>query len=199
MRPFTRTIPAGEEVTIDRAGRWITVLESTAEFDIQVMDQDGVFDHGEMQAGIGWGYDGRHKGFDQIQLINKSAAPNTIKLVISNGRYTDNRTTAVDVKQDAASNPWITQEKVPGTIVDGLGVAGAASSALFAGNTDNVLVTIQPQGGDIYIAKNAVATADANSLLIKDGTIYESRTAKTVYAIRAGAVDVNVFFEAQRA
>lgn len=183
MRPFTRTIPAGEEVTIDRAGRWITVLQSSAEFDVQIIDQDGVFDFGEMQAGIGWGYDGRHKGFEQIQITNKSGAPNTIKLVVSNGRYIDNRSDISEVIQSASSNPWVGITAGNPTAVSGNTPIGTAATLIRNPNSLRASCLLQNlSANDIFIGPNNSVTL-LNGIKIAPGTSMVWTPQTTVYGI----------------
>lgn len=202
MAKFTRTLAAGTGENLDVAGTGIMVKATVGFITVLPSNRNA---SRKMTGGDTWTLRDpvEDPSFKNIHVKNDNAAPITYTIEVFEAGHdlfeSQSAAAVVGVTQEATSNPWVTREKPTGSNVDGTVTVGAASGALVAANAANILVTIQPQGGDIYIALGAAATATSASMLITDGSVYEVRTTEVINAIRAGAASVTTHWRADRA
>lgn len=195
---FAITLTANQQRTINYHGNRVYLTEASGDIDIS----SDVFESQVIAQGQGLLL--TKKTFNSFEIKDLTGVDNVLVLEVNrvdDYELIDNRsnvTVGTHPVTQGGADPWTTRDKVSASNVDGSVSVGAASGALVAANAANLFVSIQPQGGDIYIAKGAAATVGSGSMLIKDGQLYECKTTEVINAIRAAGVDVSTYWEAQR-
>jgi hypothetical protein len=191
MAKFTRTLANGTGETLDVAGTAIMVKATVGTITVLPDNRNA---SREMTGGDKWTLSDPIKDptFKSLHITNNYGASVTYTLEIFEAGHDQFESAGADVVVT-------TNSLIPTASTDGSVSVLVASTVLIVASSSTRLVSIQPQGGDIYIAKGAAATADSNSLLITDGSLYESSTTQAINAIRAGADNINTFWETQSA
>ncbi len=188
MARFTRTIVAGSGTRIDVSGTVIKVVESSGVVNVL---PDNRNEAREMRGGDNWILRDPVKDptFKVIEFANTTADDVTFTIdVFNNGNdsYESDSAAIVNVGVHGVtqSGNWnvATTEKPPIGNADGNVDVLVTSTLVVAANALNRRVSIQPQGGTIYVRKGSAATTSLG-IKVTDGSLYECDTTQAIYAI----------------
>lgn len=162
-------IAAGESVTIATYATYIHCLASTARFKLQI-DAGAEVD---WEAGLGYRTDAGH--FDQVRIVNPSAAVLTVKMSLGAGQIDDRRLgLAEPVKIDAPD--------VLATASDVLVPAGASALVLAASAVRRQAYIALPLAAPREVRVGDSAVGPARGLELPPGQRVVLQVASDVYA-----------------
>ena len=174
------TFAANETKRLLVNGLYFKILTSTGL--LKVVSDFGTID------GISGGQGLEKTEFNYLTITNKTAAVNTVSILIGDENFIDGLTGTVVVSQ--SKNP------VSGNFVNVSSTVTTASGQLLAANANRQYLLIQNKdtNGAIYVAFGAAATV-ANGVLIPAGGNFEMASCvstQPVFAIGTVAVNSNI-------
>lgn len=180
MKPtkiYTFTLAANATMGLLVSGEYFKIMSATGA--VRINAPFGELD--DLIAGQGL----ENTPFDKLSILNKTAATNTVRMLIGDRNFIDGMTGSISVSSGSVA---VTSNKVPqsGSFVNVNGTVTNASAQLLAANASRQYLLIQNKdsAGSIYINFGAAATV-ANGVLIGPGGAYELTGIASTQAINA--------------